>query len=488
MKRIAIALFCIVFISGCRTFVPKDELPLADRTVTLDCPGSNNDVKVFMQSGISSQSSVKDLQISSINTDLIGSNYLNVRAFVHPLDENGNFVDGLENSSKWCMVSDSNSFKTSQIKNFKINKITKSDKEPVAVLFVLDHSGSVGEDRARIVQSAIKTFINKQIQTEDWVGIIKFDTKNSYVEVNKSDKVGYDFALQEIAKGLDGFGNATALYDAISDGIDQLDRLKNYSKKSLIVFTDGYENSSTSIDAGKDLIPMAKMAGISINTVGFADNVDRLLLADTLAMATGGVYQHICKTEDFNIIFSDLYNRIKSYYEIEYSVPKYFGYHTLKLKLCNGASKPIFASNSFCYPEFDKELPIPIDVYFDFGKSNLKMPESKIAIDIIDTLLKSDKNIKIEIQGHTDSVGTPKANQMLSENRAKAVMNELLNRKFSKDRITAVGFGETQPMSDNTSEEGRAVNRRVVFIVKSGSSVSRSQRPNYKSPTETSIK
>jgi outer membrane protein OmpA-like peptidoglycan-associated protein len=128
---------------------------------------------------------------------------------------------------------------------------------------------------------------------------------------------------------------------------------------------------------------------------------------------------------------------------------------------------------------------MPIDVYFDFGKANLKLAESKKAIDIIDTLLKSDKNIVIEIQGHTDSVGTPKANQILSENRARAVMNELVSRNIAKNRITAVGFGETKPIADNTTDEGRAVNRRVVFVIKSGNSTIKTQKPNYKSPSET---
>jgi outer membrane protein OmpA-like peptidoglycan-associated protein/Mg-chelatase subunit ChlD len=484
MRKIAIYFLLILLFAGCRTYIPKDELPQADRTVTFDCPDENNAIKVFMQNGIS-QNNVKDLQISAIRTDLVGSNFLNVKAYVHPLDENGKFVDGLDNNSKWCLVTDSNTYKINQVKNFTVRKVTKLDKDPVAVLFVLDHSGSVGEDRARIVQKAIKKFIQNQIQDEDWVGVIKFDTKNSFIGVNKKDKMEYDFALQEIEKGLDGFGYATALYDAVSDGIDQLDRLKGFANKSLIVFTDGYENSSENINAGKDLIPMARMSQVSINTVGFADNIDKLLLADTMAMGTGGVFQHICKTEDFNIIFADLYNRVKNYYEIEYSVPKYFGYHTLILKLCNGTAKPIIASNSFIYPDFEKELPMPIDVYFDFGKANLKLAESKKAIDIIDTLLKSDKNIVIEIQGHTDSVGTPKANQILSENRARAVMNELVSRNIAKNRITAVGFGETKPIADNTTDEGRAVNRRVVFVIKSGNSTIKTQKPNYKSPSET---
>jgi outer membrane protein OmpA-like peptidoglycan-associated protein len=76
------------------------------------------------------------------------------------------------------------------------------------------------------------------------------------------------------------------------------------------------------------------------------------------------------------------------------------------------------------------------------------------------------KMLKIEIRGHTDNTGKAEANQLLSEKRAKAVLEELAKNGVSRDRMTAMGFGQTQPVADNNTKEGRALNRRVAFDVR----------------------
>ncbi len=83
-------------------------------------------------------------------------------------------------------------------------------------------------------------------------------------------------------------------------------------------------------------------------------------------------------------------------------------------------------------------------------------------------LLNSDdfKNLKVEVRGHTDDVGKDASNMVLSQNRANAVMAELVKNGVASDRITAVGFGETMPIADNKTAEGRAQNRRVAFDVR----------------------
>jgi outer membrane protein OmpA-like peptidoglycan-associated protein len=83
-------------------------------------------------------------------------------------------------------------------------------------------------------------------------------------------------------------------------------------------------------------------------------------------------------------------------------------------------------------------------------------------------LLNSDdfKMLKIEIRGHTDNVGSEESNHTLSHKRAQAVLEELAKNGVSRDRMTAMGFGETQPIADNATKEGRAKNRRVVFDVR----------------------
>ena len=81
------------------------------------------------------------------------------------------------------------------------------------------------------------------------------------------------------------------------------------------------------------------------------------------------------------------------------------------------------------------------------------------------TKLKSDnKNVYLEIQGHTDNVGEAGYNLKLSQSRADAVRKYLTSHGIAPDRLTAKGFGATQPIVPNTTEGNRALNRRVQFI------------------------
>jgi outer membrane protein OmpA-like peptidoglycan-associated protein len=76
-----------------------------------------------------------------------------------------------------------------------------------------------------------------------------------------------------------------------------------------------------------------------------------------------------------------------------------------------------------------------------------------------------NKAVKIEISGHTDNVGTDQANQVLSENRAKAVYQYLIANGIDAGRLSYKGYGETQPIATNDMDEGRGKNRRTEFKI-----------------------
>jgi outer membrane protein OmpA-like peptidoglycan-associated protein len=78
-------------------------------------------------------------------------------------------------------------------------------------------------------------------------------------------------------------------------------------------------------------------------------------------------------------------------------------------------------------------------------------------------LLKQHTTARIEIDGHTDSVGTPAYNQHLSQDRANAVRAYLIQNGIVAKRLVAKGFGATQPIASNATEEGRQANRRTEF-------------------------
>jgi outer membrane protein OmpA-like peptidoglycan-associated protein/Tol biopolymer transport system component len=104
------------------------------------------------------------------------------------------------------------------------------------------------------------------------------------------------------------------------------------------------------------------------------------------------------------------------------------------------------------------------NIFFDTNKYDL-LPTSKVELSILIDLLTGNPTMSIEIQGHTDDVGDLKLNDVLSENRAKAVYDFLVNNGIDKKRLSYKGYGKTKPRSSNATEEGRKQNRRTEFII-----------------------
>lgn len=100
------------------------------------------------------------------------------------------------------------------------------------------------------------------------------------------------------------------------------------------------------------------------------------------------------------------------------------------------------------------------NVFFDTNSTALK-PESYIELDRLVDIMKSNTELRIEIGGHTDNVGTAEYNKRLSDGRAQTTVDYLISKGIDGQRITHKGYGMTQPMADNDTEEGRAMNRRI---------------------------
>lgn len=94
--------------------------------------------------------------------------------------------------------------------------------------------------------------------------------------------------------------------------------------------------------------------------------------------------------------------------------------------------------------------------------------DARLTLDSVVDTLKASPAVKVEIGGHTDSKGTPEANDSLSESRAKSVMAYLAGKGVEADRMTAKGYGSSAPLADNDTAEGRELNRRVELKVVDG--------------------
>jgi len=152
-------------------------------------------------------------------------------------------------------------------------------------------------------------------------------------------------------------------------------------------------------------------------------------------------------------------------YEIKAAHPDYNA-QTLRVQVEGGKESRVeFRLEPFEKIRVTKEkIEIKEQIFFQTGKAVI-LQKSFPLLDEIANVLKQNPQMKIVIEGHTDNVGNPRSNKILSQKRAEAVRQYLISRGISGDRLTAIGYGSERPIAPNTTEEGRAKNRRVEFKI-----------------------
>lgn len=385
----------------------------------------------------------------------------NVELFFHLIDGNYVFASGAASTSskgKWCGGKIITSQVAIPIERLTVREIARTQTNPFAFIFVLDHSGSMGDERAYEIQEAIANFI-RQKSPEDIVCVIKYDHTVD-VEVTPTQNPQIALSMLKI-NGLEGYGGWTAINDAILTGIDVATTIDSKYNRIIIVFTDGWENASNSnVD---DVIHKAKTNNVIICGIDYGYNVNPGFM-ERYARSTSGIYKHIYKKEEFNLVFQDIVKRFEYYYYTTITLPE-FGTHRVVLKYCLDKYSIADSIDIDNTPNIgDITL---LNVYFDFDKYTLK-PESFKAIKRVAKLMKAFPTMVIEISGHTDSINRskdPNYNITLSELRAQEVKKSLVKEGIEDFRIIARGYGETRPIADNSTEEGRARNRRTEFTI-----------------------
>jgi outer membrane protein OmpA-like peptidoglycan-associated protein len=125
---------------------------------------------------------------------------------------------------------------------------------------------------------------------------------------------------------------------------------------------------------------------------------------------------------------------------------------------------PAPAPKPVAVPPKPKKIIVLQEANFAFDSAELT-PETRALLDEQAAVLERESDVKVEIAGHTDSIGSEEYNQDLSEQRAKAVEEYLISKGISSDRLKAVGYGQSNPIATNWTKEGRAANRRVELNV-----------------------
>lgn len=398
-----------------------------------------------------------DVQLSRIETN--DPNFL--KLYIHFIDQDGNYISGAtaqELKEYWCGVEESWDTLSYPIEEFEVTEQTAKDSIPLAIAIVMDHSGSIGHDRAFIIQHVVDDFINQK-KSEDGLALLKFD---HHVEIEAPlliDNTAIKSRFQQ--NGLWGFGGFTAMLDGIDMALDELTTSKDFGdRKHVIVFTDGYDNQSSTTK--QMVINKANNAGIHIHTIGFGGNIDVPLLRE-IAARTGGMYRQMYMTSEFDYVFADSYFRQKNFYQLVYK-PKNYGQLTITVKLCLPDGEKHITGQAF-YPPPPKNVPALINILFPFDSYKIPNKYLPEVAKVHNLMTQIYPKCKIEIHGHTCTMGKNDYNQKLSENRANAVKKALVARGIAEDRIKVFGFGESKPVASNDTEEGRKTNRRTEFII-----------------------
>ncbi|MHC1738770.1 MAG: OmpA family protein [Ignavibacteriaceae bacterium] len=482
--------FFLFFLSGCSQFGQE-----GGEVITEDCP-ENATPELFIKSTAefdANDTQGLSLQITRIEKDELGDDSLKIKVYGHVVDDQGKIITGLNELSYkkyWCKVTDSSVAKSDNVKRFRVNETIDKNRTPLGIVLVLDHSGSMGQYRARKMQEAVTRFINKYKSPDDKIAIVKFDNNvRSFSVPDPRNIVEWNSFSENFEVGLVDFGGMTALKDGIGKGLEILNSsdFSSLKRKHILAITDGFENSSTQFDT-KNIIETANKNNVNVSTIAFGDYVDKILLADSIAANTFGSYHYICSTNDFDFLFEDIYLRLTNYYSIEYATPVYYGLHAVNVDLCL-PNLTLQAANYYYVepPQIESKIRIR-NIYFDFDKATIKMDSSKDAINRIYYLMKTYPELDIEIHGHTDSSGTDRYNDELSLKRANSVRAALVKLGISEDRMKTKGLGKRNPVvAENKLEENKAMNRRVEFIIKDSlPELTRKSIPAFLTPSQSS--
>ena len=329
--------------------------------------------------------------------------------------------------------------------------------------FVLDHSGSMGDNRASELQQSVFNAINANARREaegtSTYTIHKFDGEGNIKHLVTSTEVDRIAQVLVPPIGLTGFGNSTAIKDALYQAVVTLAQDSTSESKIIILFTDGYTNTDQNPVALSDVIRMAIDHNINIVPVGFGSYIDVDYLKQIAYFAGGDFYQ-IYHEDEFNQLFDNLLVNFGLNYELEFS-PCMFG-DQIEIELAlKGLEKPLTASTFFSTPP-KEGYSIDVDILFSEASAVLEHQEDLEELDQLLLLLKARNELSILVEGHTDKVGSEKYNQDLSLRRAQAVKTYLVDRGIEERRIGTKGYGWSAPAYPyQGTEKENPLNRRI---------------------------
>ena len=394
-----------------------------------------------------------------------------VNVYARPYDSLGNFITQMANPYKETehnyfphleeKLGEIYGVRYEKIREYTVREYGIGDSIAFNIQVTLDYSGSISQ-LIDVLQEGTNIFVSLKYPF-DRIGINSFNDEFSV-------KVPFDDDADRIktlfnAKKMEGFGRFSAVNDAAFNSINKFVGTDSTKPRILVLFSDGDDNYSR-VSLG-DVINNAKENNVNIFTIAFGYSIDDKL--KQMAEYTGGKFYKAKTKEELIAIFRDIYNSLRNYYLISYQAPEYWGWHTAYTTLdIPGMDSSLVASGRYDTSGlFDDESLTKIferPILFEFDSSRV-LPDSYYILDEITDKMMTLPKLRLEIQGHTDNLGGYEYNQELSQRRAQAVMDGLVNRGINPRRLRARGFGASRPISSNDTEEGQAKNRRTEFII-----------------------
>lgn len=391
---------------------------------------------------------------------------LNVQVF----DNQGNYIIGLappyykgteHYKTIWSLLTDSCNQEKSIIEDFTVTEIRQATAEKHSIVFLLDHSPSMGHEKAKLLQQVVKK-VSEVLDSNNYISVIKFSRVIRH-EVPLSPNTDSTRA-KIVIDGLAGrYGSGTSIYDALHSSVKEFENNPIGYQKIIILFTDGMDNTSKlNIDS---VLKVLKSKNITVYTIAFG--MAETAVMKKIANYTEGRFYQIFSTKEFIYVFADIFFKLKNYYKIKYKPPVCPSLHTVGLNI------KISNSESYCEGTYDKSVftefdPIGtiafLNIEFEYDKADILPQSIPLLNQVIDALNRNPK-MKILICGHTDDIGSDEYNLKLSKQRAKAVYDYLVKNGIKPERLKTEGYGKTKPLVPNDSDENRRINRRTEFII-----------------------
>ncbi len=370
-------------------------------------------------------------------------------------------------------------------KDFTIREMRIDTGKWYDISMVMDHSGSMFSEIDEL-QEAAREFISNKYSS-DRVSVVKFD--HFIQKMNDLDFDSKSILHSANFYGLNNFGGSTALYAGMDEGVISLANARE--NKMLIVFTDGYENSSFYYFGKRAFNPReiaakVRAMGIKLFVVSYGSAVNHKLL-DKLASLSGGKHYNLWSRDEIKKVFKELPRVFRYHYEISFRPYKAKGEHKYMLSFSNNNGGLIkreqtmyigedydIGNRSFNIPVYMRtDMPVDIAVItnpqviarFGFDKYNLKLQYSPI-IDKYIEYMKQNEDSHVLLAGHTDSKGSNAYCNTLSMKRAAEVRDYLESNGISSQRIKVRGYGKTIPIWEVDNTEQKAFeNRRVEAVL-----------------------